>query len=260
MQLTAEALERTAAILRSAGCVSAEEEAVALTAAASDQGQLRELLERRCVGEPLAWLLGAVDFCGQRVIVRPGVYVPRWQTEELAREAAARLPKSGLAVDLCTGSGAVAVVMRRLRPRARVLGTEVDPLAAECARANGVDVLVGDLDGGLPSEVRGLVDVVTAVVPYVPTPELVFLPRDVTAYEPIGALDGGPNGLRILTLAVAAAARLLKPGGSLLLEVGGDQGRQLAPVLEHHGFADIRLARDEEGDLRAVYCRLSMTL
>lgn len=255
VRVDADNLRLTVAALRSAGCIAAEEEAAELAAAASDQHQLRELLKRRCTGEPLAWLLGRVDFCGERVIVTPGVYVPRWQTEKLAREAAARLPAEGVAVDLCTGSGAVAVVMRRLRPKARVLGTEVDPSAAACARANGVEVFEGDLDAGLPAGIRGLVDVVTAVVPYVPTSELAFLPRDVTTYEPVAALDGGRDGLRVLVPSVTAASRLLRPGGSLLLEVGGDQARQLAPVLRQHGFSTIRVSLDEEGDLRAVYCR-----
>ena len=256
MRLNAESLALTVATLRSAGCVAAEEEAAELAAVASGQDQLRELLERRCTGEPLAWVLGGVDFCGEHVIVKPGVYVPRWQTEELAREAAVLLPEHGMAVDLCTGSGAVAMVLRRRRPAARVLGTDVDASAAACARANGVEVFVGDLDSALPREIRGRVDVVTAVVPYVPTSELAFLPRDVTNYEPVRALDGGPEGLRVLAPAVAAAARLLRAGGSLLLEVGGDQDRQLGPALQQHGFGAIRVGRDEEGDLRAVYCRM----
>ena len=133
-------LEWTTAALRRAGCVAAREEAVELLAAArGDERALRELVARRSAGEPLAWLVGSARFCGRRVSVCPGVYVPRPQSEALAREAIERLPRRGLAVDLCTGCGAIAVALGRARPEARVLATEIDPAAAACARGNGVE-------------------------------------------------------------------------------------------------------------------------
>src|SRR5579862_2703335 len=117
--------------LRQAGCVAATQEAeVLVDAAGGDPDRLETLVVRRCSGEPLAWLVGSVQFCGETILVRPGVYVPRWQTEPLALEAAARLRPNGVAVDLCTGSGAVAAVLGRRRPSARVLATELDPVAA----------------------------------------------------------------------------------------------------------------------------------
>jgi release factor glutamine methyltransferase len=249
-------LEWVTAELRRAGCVAAREEAVELlTAAKDDRRDLRELVARRSAGEPLAWLVGSARFCGVRVRVCPGVYVPRPQTEALAREAIARLPRRGLAVDLCTGSGAVAVALARARPEARVLATEIDPRAAECARGNGVEVFAGDLTGPLPEEVRGLVDVVTAVVPYVPAAELGLLPRDVVAYEPRRALDGGADGTDLLRRAVVESARLLRPGGSLLLELGGREAELLGPVLADYGYRDAHVLRDAEGDPRGLACR-----
>jgi release factor glutamine methyltransferase len=246
------------ATLVAAGCVAADEEADALLAAAAGNGdRLADLVARRCTGEPLAWLVGSVRFCGEEVVVHPGVYVPRWQTETMAAEAIARLPDGGVAVDLCTGAGAIAVVLGRRRPAARVLATDVDPGAVACARANGVDAYECDLAAGLPADVRGVVDVVTAVVPYVPTEALHLLPRDVLAYEPRVALDGGPGGTRDLERVAADAAALLRPGGSLLLELGGDQADALGPVLAGHGYRDIELLHDEDGDLRALACRSS---
>ncbi len=242
--------------LAAAGCVAADDEADALLAAAGgDDGRLADLLGRRCTGEPLAWLVGSVRFCGEDVVVHRGVYVPRWQTEPMAVEAAARLPDRGVAVDLCTGTGAIAVVLRRRRPAARVAATDVDPRAVACARVNGVDAYEGDMATGLPDDVRGVVDVVTAVVPYVPTDDLRFLPRDVLAYEPRAALDGGPGGTRHLERAVAAAAALLRPGGSLLLELGGDQGDALRPILTEHGCRAVDVFCDADGDVRALACR-----
>jgi release factor glutamine methyltransferase len=250
------ALRQAAATLAQAGCIAPREEAAELSAAAEgDDSKLSDLVARRCTGEPLAWLVGSTVFCGERVRTCPGVYVPRPQSELLVREALARLPRSGLAVDLCTGSGAIAVALGRLRPQARVLATEADPAAVACARANGVTVYAGDMAAPLPEEIRGRVDVVTAVVPYVPSGELRLLPRDVLAHEPRRALDGGPDGADLLRRAVLEAAGLLRPGGSLLLELGGDEAELLAPLLAQTGYEDVRLLFDEEGDLRGLACR-----
>jgi len=249
-------LERTAARLTAAGCVAAEEEAAELVdVAGRDRDRLAELVARRCSGEPLAWLTGTVHFCGETVLVHPGVYVPRWQSEPLALEAAARLPECGVGVDLCTGSGAVAVVFARRRPGARVVATEIDPVALRCARANGIEVFEGDMAANLPVELTGRVDVVTAVVPYVPTADLLLLPRDVTAYEPRGALDGGTDGTLFLVRAAREAAPLLRPGGSLLLELGGEEAELLGPTLSENGYGDVELLMDEDHDVRALVCR-----
>lgn len=249
-------IETTTAVLREAGCVAASEEAEALVAiAGGDHERLREIVARRCAGEPLAWITGSVCFCGETVTVRRGVYVPRWQSEPLALAAVSRLPGKGLAVDLCTGAGAIALVLARRRPMARVLATEIDPLAVRCARANGVDVFEGDMASPLPVSIVGRVDVVTGVVPYVPTGDLRFLPRDILMYEPRRALDGGEGGDEYLFRAASEASALLRPGGSLLLELGGDQASALAPALSELGYLDIEVLFDEDAEQRAVICR-----
>ena len=226
-----------------------------LRAADGDRLVLDELVARRSAGEPLAWLVGDTVFCGVTILACPGVYVPRAQTEQLVREALARLPRRGLAVDLCTGSGAVAAVLARARPEARVLATEIDARAVECARRNGVTVYAGDMTEALPRQIRGQVDVVVAVVPYVPTDELRLLARDVVAYEPRRALDGGADGADLLRRAVVEAAGLLRRGGSLLLELGGDEADLLGPLLARSGYYDARPLFDEEGDIRGLACR-----
>lgn len=237
--------------LAAAGCVAAGAEAALLVAAAGDDaGRLEALLRRREAGEPLAWLTGWAGFCGLRVQVGPGVYVPRAQTEAMALRAAALLPAAGVGVDLCTGSGAVAKVLQDRRPRATVVATDMDPAAVACARANGVDALLGDLDGPLPPALRGRVDVLTAVVPYVPTGHLAFLPRDVLAYEPRGALHGGATGLDVLLGVVGCSTRWLRPGGALVLELGGDQAAAIAGTMRAAGFTAIAFGTDEEGDVR----------
>jgi release factor glutamine methyltransferase len=235
--------------------VAAEEEAAVLRAAAHDPDDLERLVRRRTAGEPLAWLVGGVRFCGLWIKVSPGVYVPRWHTEALAERAASLLPAQGVAVDLCTGAGAVAAALQARRPAATVLATDIDPAAVACARANGVDARVGDLDSPLPVALHGAVDVMTAVVPYVPTDELEFLPRDVVAFEPRRALDGGRDGLAVLSVLVARSARWLRPGGWLLLELGGRQAVAVTAGMEAAGFGDIAVLRDEEGDDRAIVGR-----
>ncbi|HZQ87423.1 MAG TPA: HemK/PrmC family methyltransferase [Acidimicrobiales bacterium] len=246
-----------AARLASAGFLSADEEAVELEdAAAGDATLLESMVRRREQGEPLAWITGSIDFGGERVHVAAGVYVPRLQSVPLAQQAAHELPPGGGAVDLCTGAGAVAAFVLAHRPDARVVATDVDEHAVECARTNGVDAHVGDLFGPLPSELRGHVDVVTAVAPYVPTPELQYLPRDVRAYEPQLALDGGGDGLDVVRRIVSEAPSWLRAGGSLLLEIGGDQASVVRPLLHAAGFGDVDTLVDAEGDVRGISARL----
>jgi release factor glutamine methyltransferase len=239
------------------GCVAPEAEADSLLVAAREGvGPIEELVRRRLRGEPLAWITGSVAFCGHQVRVDPGVFVPRPHTEALARRAIELLPDDGIAVDLCTGSGAVAVALAAARPRAIVVGTDADPQAVACAGRNGVAVSEGDLDGALPFRLRGRVDLVTAVVPYVPTEELHLLPRDVLAHEPRRALDGGAGGTFVLVRAAGAADRWLRPGGSVLLELGGDQAADITVILTDLGFTDLRVHTDADGQDRAIEGRL----
>lgn len=227
---------------------AADEAAELLQAAAGDTARLEALVARRLRGEPLAWITGWVDFCGLRLVILPGVYVPRWHTEALAERAVRRLPEAGVAVDICCGSGAIAAVLSSRRHHARVLATDLDARAVACARANGVDARTGDLFGGLPVDVCGAVDVVTAVVPYVPAHELDLLQRDTLAFEGALAYDGGPDGLVVVRRAVTDAANWLRPGGSLLLELGGNQAAELALP----GFDGAVVIHDEDGDRRGV--------
>jgi len=234
--------------LRAAGCVAAEEEARLLVGGAADRDALERAVRRREQGEPLAWILGWSLFGGQRIAVAPGVYVPRPQTEVLARRAAAALPPGGTLVDLCTGSGAIAAWVARARPDVDVVGVDIDATAVACATSNGVPTVRAAV-AAVPVR-RSSVDVVTAVAPYVPHDALDLLPADVRRYEPVRALDGGAMGLEVIREVVAAARTALRPGGSLLLEVGGAQD-----VLLHDAFAGFGVAeswRDEEGDLRGL--------
>lgn len=243
--------------LRTGGCQAAEEEADDLLSAAPDGDTLEWWLRRRERGEPLAWITGSQLFCGHRVTVDAGVYVPRPQSEELARRAAGVLAGRGdRAVDLCTGTGAIARHLMDMEPTAGVVATDVDARAVRCARSNGVPVVQADLAAPLAA---GAFDIVTAVAPYVPTESLAVLPADVRRYEPRRALDGGDDGLDLVRLIVVAAARLLRPGGSLFLELGGDQDTELGQTLVAAGWTGMTTWADEDGDLRGLSARRPST-
>lgn len=239
--------------LTRAGFLAPTAEAAELAAASDgDEDLLRAMVQRRTTGEPLAWITATRVFCGETLIVHPGVYVPRPQTEPMTREAVELLPQDGIAVDLCTGCGAIAAVLARRQPGARVVGVDLDPTAVACARANGIEAVEGDLIDALPASLHGTVDIVVGVVPYVPTEALHLLPRDVQAHEPRLALDGGRRGTALLERAIQGAAALLRPGGHLLLELGGDQNQQLAALLERSGFETPQPRYDDDGDLRSI--------
>jgi release factor glutamine methyltransferase len=239
--------ETVAALLADSGFVAPHEEAEELLARAGGDAELLDsLVRRRLTGEPLAWITGKVEFCGLEIRVDPGVYVPRWQSELLARRAVEHLPASGTGIDLCTGAGAIARTLSANRPGARVVASDLDPRAVACARANGVEAYAGDLLAPLPPLPRA--DVVTAVVPYVPTPDLPRLQRDTFTFEPTSFYDGGPDGMALLRRVVAEARGVLETGGALLLELGGHQ----AETLELPGYTNVTVLHDEEGDVRGV--------
>jgi release factor glutamine methyltransferase len=206
--------ETTVERLRAAGSVFAEDEARLL-------GDDEALIARRVAGERLEYVLGWAEFAGLRIEVDPGVFIPRPQTEALAEHAASLQPR--IALDLFAGSGAIACVVKARNPAARVIATELDPVALACARRNGerfgVEVVAADVDKGVPVELEGRVDVLTANVPYVPSGELAFVPHDG---EPDAALDGGSDGLDLVRRVARIAPRWLRPGGALLIEIPAD--------------------------------------
>jgi release factor glutamine methyltransferase len=250
-------VEALATLLSGAGFVAADEEADELLAcAAGDVELLDALVGRRLTGEPLAWITGSVAFCGLEVRVDPGVYVPRWQSEPLARRAVERLPATGVAIDLCTGAGAIAMTLTTDRPGARVVASDVDERAVACATANGVDVYRGDLFAPLPRTLQGRVDVVVGVVPYVPTSTLPLLQRDTLAFESPLSYDGGRDGTEILRRVLTDGRCFLRRGGALLLELGGEQADALGDDLARLGYVDVTVLVDEDGDVRGIEATL----
>ena len=213
--------------LRQAGCVFAEDEARLLSGAARDPAHLDELVARRAEGLPLEQVVGWAEFCGLRIAVEPGVFVPRRRTEALVREAAASLSPGAVVADLCCGSGAVGAALLAGQPTIELHAADSDPVAVRCARRNVERVHRGDLFDPLPASLRGRIDLVTVNAPYVPTGELDLLPREARLYEPRSSLDGGPDGLGVLRRAVAAAPDWLAPGGRVVCEASEKQAAEL---------------------------------
>jgi release factor glutamine methyltransferase len=238
-------LSRTAVVdrLRAAGCVFAEQEAALLLAEGGSAGERAERVARRVAGEPLEQVLGWAEFCGLRVAVDPGVFVPRRRTEFLVATAAARAPRGGvpLVVDLCCGTGALGLALAARIGDIRLYAADVDPAAVRCARRNlagiGGRVLEGDLFAPLPAGLRGRVDLLLANVPYVPTADVALLPPEARDHEPRTALDGGADGLDVLRRVAAGAPAWLAPGGCLLSEVSEQQSGPAVQALAAAGLA-----------------------
>jgi release factor glutamine methyltransferase len=260
--------------LRTAGCVFAEDEAQLLVSSAGTDAELTAMVGQRVAGLPLEQILGWAEFCGLRIAVEPGVFVPRRRTEFLIRQAitlgwqSARPGAPVVVLDLCCGTGALGLAVARglshgqghrahsaagghpeTPEHAEVHASDLDPVAVRCAQRNlapvGGRVYQGDLFGPLPDSLRGRVDILTANVPYIPSGELELLPPEARLYEPRVALDGGGDGLALLRRVAAAAPGWLAPGGSLLSEVSERQAQPAREILRAAGLGT-RVKTSEE--------------
>lgn len=251
------AVDRAALVsrLRAAGCVYAEDEAELLLTAAQSPAALADLTDRRVAGEPLEYLLGWAEFCGLRIAVDPGVFVPRARTALLVELAAEVTGAAPAVVDLCCGSGATTVALaHRLAPR-WLAAADIDPAAVACARRNvvglNVEVFEGDLFAPLPRQWRGRLDLVLANAPYVPTDAVALMPPEARLHEAPVALDGGPDGLSVLRRVGVEAAGWLAPGGHLVVEAGTTQIDALGDALRAAGLIPT-VHHDEDLDATAL--------
>ena len=256
--------------LRAAGCVFAEDEARLIVEGAADDDELESFVARRVSGEPLEYVLGWAEFCGLRVAVAPGVFVPRTRTGLLVREAIRVTPRAPVVLDLCCGAGAIGAAVLAERPDAAIHACDIDPVATDCARrtldsvirdrratnagqedvpddpsSRAPRVYTGDLYAPLPGALRGTVDVIVANAPYVPTDEIRLMPPEAREHEALAALDGGKDGLDLQRRVVQAAGEWLVPHGHLLIETSRRQASATAGILEAAGFS-VSIARDDE--------------
>jgi release factor glutamine methyltransferase len=253
--------------LRTAGCVFAEDEARLLISSAQTPADLTAMVDRRVAGLPLEQVLGWAEFCGLRIAVDPGVFVPRRRTEFLVRRAAALAgrvashadqplgPPRAVVVDMCCGSGAIGAALAAALDRVELYAVDIDPAAVRCARRNvaaaGGHVYEGDLYEPLPASLRGRVDVLVANTPYVPTEEVGLLPAEARIHEPRVALDGGADGLDVQRRVISAASRWLVPGGHLLVEASERQAPHTVNSAARTGLVP-QVARSDEMNATVV--------
>ena len=247
--------------LRAAGCVWAEEEAALLTAAATSPDELESLLVRRASGEPLETVLGWVAFLGRRLVVAPGVFVPRRRTELLARTALERTRsvQTGhgrpVVVEMCCGVAPVAAGLEGADAEVHVC--DVDATALGCARSNAPSAALhlGDLYDALPTGLLGRVDVLAANAPYVPSDRVADMPPEARDHEPLAALDGGTDGVDLHRRLAADAARWLAPGGVLLIETSPGQAALTTGAMAAAGLVTRVVTDDEVGGCVAIGVR-----
>jgi release factor glutamine methyltransferase len=225
------------------------------------------LVARRARHEPVQYLLGEAEFCGLVLALGPGVFIPRPETEALVERALALgPPEEATVLDLCTGSGAVACALATRRPGWTVWAVEQAPQVAHCARANvrrlGLEGRVRVREGDLFEPLRGSVaagaaDLVVANPPYLATPILPALPVEVRDWEPQAALDGGPDGLDVIRRLLAEAPEWLRAGGTLLAEIGEEQGPTALALTAAAGRyeAEALVHRDFRGCERVLEAR-----
>jgi release factor glutamine methyltransferase len=232
--------------LRAAGCVFAEDEARLLERSARDADDLEGMVAERVSGVPLEYVLGWVEFCGLRVTVERGVFVPRRRTEFVVAQAAALRPS--VAVDLCCGTGAIALALRVRLDAVDVHAADIDPVAVRCALRNlGRQVYQGDLYDALPARLRGRVDVLAVNAPYVPTAAISTMPPEAREHEPLVALNGGADGVDVHRRIAAGAPDWLTPDGHLLIETSTVQADRTAAAISEHGLRPRVLYSDDLG-------------
>jgi release factor glutamine methyltransferase len=223
--------------LHAAGCVFAEREAAFVRRHLTDLVDIERAVEARMTGMPLEHAVGVAEFAGLVVVVADGVFVPRRRAEAIAEIAATHRPDARVVVDLGCGCGALAAVLCTRLPRAEVHGVDVDPASVVVARVNGrrfgFDAHHGSWWDGLPSSLRGRVDLAVGYLPHVPTDRVDRIHADFRAHEPRPTVDGGVAGLDHLRAVAAPMAEWLSPDGALVTLLSAGQASHVPGRVLH---------------------------
>ena len=229
---------------------------------------LAQLVARRLAGEPLAHLTGRGHFMGLELVSTPDALIPRLETEQLGRACVALLKSSEVrqparVIDVCTGSGNLALAIAHALPDAEVHGADISPAALALAARNReqlalpqVALRCGDLLAPFGAEFDGTVDLVLCAPPYILSAKVEQMAAEISAHEPRLAFDGGPLGVGILLRLLEDAPRLLRSGGWLAFEAGLGQGPAMRRRLERDPqYGEVRALTDPHGDVRVVLAR-----
>ena len=223
-------------------------------------GAYRELHKRRRRGEPVAYLRGWREFFGRMFEVDRRVLVPRPETEllvEVGLRRSRHLSLSARCLDVCTGSGCVAITLAKERPTTTVVASDISADALAVARANAlrlgavIGLVRSDLYGALQGQ-RHSFDLITANPPYISDGDMAELPVEIRLFEPPLALAAGGDGLSVIRRLISGAPAMLRPGGVLALEVGAGTAEQVCQLLSAAGFRELSRDRDYGGHERVV--------
>lgn len=231
---------------------------------------VREMTRRRLTGEPVAYVTGGWEFCGVPLVITRDVLIPRGDTELMADEAVALFAgRTGTPriLDLCAGSGCIGCALAVRMPGARVTLVDISPAALAVAGRNieknslGTRVSCVSADAtAKPPMYLGRYDLIVCNAPYIPTAELSSLDPSVRKYEPYRALDGGPDGLDIIRPVIALWRSVLRPGGTMMLEICEGQFPTVRALMEQAGFDGVRAVPDLGGADRIVVGRYTQDM
>lgn len=229
------------------------------------RSRITRLVNRRAAGEPVQYVVGSVDFHGLHISVGKGVLIPRPETELLVLEAVGELkgvdntPGDLGILDLCTGTGCIAISLAREFPHAEIIGTDTSKAALRYARKNAASNGIGNarfMQGSLFQPVKGMLfDLIISNPPYIRAEEIATLQREVRDWEPREALFGGEDGLDYYRVILREARSYLKEEGLVVLELGYDQAGAVRELAERNGFRDIRIEKDYSGIERIFSAR-----
>lgn len=216
-----------------------------------------ELLEKRCTHIPLQYLTGEQEFMGLPFKVTPDVLIPRQDTEVLVEEALKYLKPGQKVLDMCTGSGCIAISLKSFVPEAEVTGADISREALAVAEENSkknqlpVRFIHSDLFAGISDNY----DMIVSNPPYIPTAVIETLMPEVREHEPMQALDGTEDGLYFYDKITRDSVSFLKEGGMLIYEIGHDQGAAVSGMMMQAGYEEVRIVQDLAGLDRVVVGR-----
>ena len=216
-----------------------------------------KLVEKRCAHIPLQYLIGEQEFMGIPFKVTPDVLIPRQDTEVLVEEALKHLKPGQKALDMCTGSGCIAISLKSFVPGADVTAVDVSEKALAVARENSVknELPVTFVHSDLFAAITDKYDMIVSNPPYIPSAVIETLMPEVRDHEPMMALDGTADGLYFYDKITKESVRFLKEGGMLMYEIGHDQGEAVSAMMEKAGYEDVRVIKDLAGLDRVVVGR-----
>jgi release factor glutamine methyltransferase len=223
-----------------------------------ERAPLRELVKRRSEGVPLQHLLGTVEFLGYEFLCDSRGLIPRPETEELVELVLKSAPDAKSFLDVGTGSGVIALTLALKKPEARVVACDLSPQALALAGENrvrhGLESRVELISSDLLSSVQGTFDAIVANLPYIPAAEIPGLSREVL-HDPVSALDGGNDGLRLIERLLDQLPTYLTPAGLIALEIGHDQSEKVISLLKERAFQDVLAHADHQRRNRFVTAR-----